>query len=396
MNTTSLQEAPTTDIDPFDDAVLLEPYETYRAWRDAGPAVWSLRHKTWIFSRFREVKEALTDHETYRSGAGVGLYGPANDALRGTVIASDPPDHSVLRRVLADRMSPRGMKSLQSSIQVAADALVQSLVQQRSFDAVPALAQRFPLEIVANLIGLPSEDHHHLLEWADAGFNTFGPDNERTARSMPKFGEMFEYIGTLDADPTRLKAGSMGLEVYEAANRGEIRFEQCGRLIAAFLMAGLDTTISSIANLVWLFGKYPEQWDSVRRDPSRIPHAYNEVLRLESPVQAFRRTTTRDVPLGGATLREGDAVLVLYGSANRDERHWENPDGFDVQRRVNDHLALGFGIHNCAGQALARLEAHSLMNALARTVSRFDVDEPRRHLNNVIRSIASLPVELVT
>ena len=161
-------------------------------------------------------------------------------------------------------------------------------------------------------------------------------------------------------------------------------------------MAGLDTTISSLASLVWLFGNNPQQWEIVRRDPSRIPNAYNEVLRIESPVQAFRRQLTRDVSLEGLTLKSGESVLLLYGSANRDERHWQRPEQFDVQRRVIDHLALGFGIHNCAGQALARLEAHALIGALARVVKTFVVGPPARHLNNVIRTISSLPVELVT
>ncbi|KRB78782.1 MULTISPECIES: cytochrome P450 [unclassified Sphingomonas] len=384
-----------TDIDPFEDSVLLEPYDVYRSWRDAGPAVWSTRHQLWILARFDEVKEALLDHETYRSGKGVGLYPAANSALEGTVLASDPPYHTRLRRVLAERMSPRGLRALQDDVEASAASLVDSLIEERTFDAVPALAQKFPLTVVAKLIGLPDGDQGQLLEWADCGFNTFGPGNERTVRSMVKFGEMFEYIATLDADPGKLRPGSMGREIYEAAERGEIRFDQCGRLMAAYLMAGLDTTISSITNAVHLFGTFPDQWDVVRADPARIPHAYNEILRIESPVQAFRRTLARDVRLGDVLMREGDAVLLLYGSANRDERHWDEPDRFDVRRRAGDHLALGFGIHNCAGQGLARLEAHALIAALAGKVARFDVGTPHRHLNNVIRSIESLPLSLV-
>jgi cytochrome P450 len=397
LNMTSMTaySVPTTGVDPFDDAVLLDPYETYRTWRDAGPAVWSTRHKVWIISRFDDVKQALGDHKTYISGGGVGLYGPAIEALRGTVIASDPPEHGALRRVLAERMSLRGLKALQSEVQAAADDLVDSLVVQQTFDAVPSLAQKFPLQIVANLIGLPGRDHHRLLDWADCGFNTFGPQNDRTLRSMPRVAEMFEYIGTIDADPSTLRPGSMGREIYEAAERGEIRLDQCGRLMAAYLMAGLDTTIASIANAVWLFGLHPDQWDSVRSDPARIPQAFNEILRFESPVQGFRRTLSRDVNLGGISLRENDSVLLLYGSANRDERHWKDADRFDVRRPAIDHLALGSGIHNCAGQGLARLEAHALIGALARRVERFVVAEPSRHLNNVIRSIGSLPVTLI-
>ena len=386
---------PTTDIDLFADETLLDPYESYRTWRDAGPAVWSTRHEVWILSRFDDVKRALADNETYISGKGVGLYGPANEALEGTVIASDPPEHGALRRVLADRMSPRGIRALQPEVEAAANSLVDSIVAKGSFDAMPDLARKFPLMVMADLIGLPGDDHGSLLGWADAGFNTFGPANDRAVSSMPIVGEMFGYIASLDADPSKLREGSKGREIYEASERGELKFEQCGRLMAAYLMAGLDTTISSIANAVWLFGRNPEQWTIARSDPARIPHVYNEILRIESPVQTFRRTLTKDVQLGDALMREGDAVLLLYGSANRDERHWQDPDKFDVRRRSADHLALGFGIHNCAGQGVARLEAHSLLAALARKVERFEVGTPKRHLNNLIRNFDSLPVTLV-
>jgi cytochrome P450 len=386
---------PVTDVDLFDDAILLDPYDTYTALRGAGPAVWSTKHNIWILSRFADVKEALRDNETYISGKGVGLYQPANEAMQGTVIASDPPEHTVLRRVLADRMSPRVMRATQSDVEKAAKDLVDRLMEKGSFDAVPDLAERFPLMVAADLIGLPGDDHGKLLAWADAGFNTFGPENDRTISSMPKYGEMFGYIGTLDADPTKLRPGSMGRAVYEAADRGELRFDQCGRLIAAFLMAGLDTTVSSLANAVWLFAQNPDQWDIVRSEPARIPHAYNEILRIESPVQAFRRTLSRNVQLGDTTMRAGDPVLLLYGSANRDERHWDEPTKFDVRRRSSDHVALGFGIHNCAGQGLARLEAHALLAELASRVERFETGTPKRHLNNVIRNFDSLPVTLV-
>jgi cytochrome P450 len=385
---------PKTDRDMFSDDLLLEPHEFYRSLRDAGPAVWSTLHNTWLMSRFEDVKKALNDHETYTSGQGVGLFKPANEAMRGTVIASDPPDHAPLRRVLAERMSPRGIRAIQDDVEAKAEALVGELVARRQFDAVPELSQKFPLMVVANLIGLPDDDHHELLLWADSGFNTFGPANERTISSMPKFGEMMGYIGTLDADPTRLKPGSMGREIYEAAGRGEISLDQCGRLMVAYLMAGLDTTIASITSLVWLFGRNPEQWDIIRKDPSRIPHAYNEILRIETPIQTFGRTLSRDVTIGDASMHKGDSVLLLYASANLDERHYESPERFDVNRRAGDHLALGSGIHNCAGQGLARLEAHAIMGALARKVARFDLGEPRRHLNNLVRTLESLPVTL--
>ncbi|MFC3655979.1 cytochrome P450 [Xanthomonas hyacinthi] len=386
---------PATDLDIFDDAVLLDPYETYGQLRDLGGAVWSLRHRAWMLPRFAEVKRALEDHGTFISGEGVGLYPPAVEALQGTVIASDPPDHTPLRRVISARMSLRGLRAMEAQVQEAADVLIDKLVARRHIDAITELAAGFPLMIVADLIGLPENERDDLLNWADAVFNTFGPENERTLCAWDKFGALWEYIGRLDKNPEILRPGSMGREIYEAAERGEIRPEQAGRLMSAFLAAGLDTTIASIGNFVWLFGRHPETWDSVRANPASIPHAFNEVLRFESPVLAFRRTVAREITIDGCQLRQGDKVLILYASANRDGRYWDRPDEFDVARRPSEHLAFGFGIHNCAGQGLARLEAHAIMTALARKVRRFEVGTPRRHLNNVVRSFESLPVELI-
>lgn len=360
-----------------------------------GPVVWSSRYDTWLFAGYEVVKAALNDFETFCSGEGVGLFPPAIEALAGTVIASDPPEHTALRKALSQRMSPVGLRGMQGEIEVAAERLIDKVIAAGSFDAVADLAQKFPLMIVVDLIGLPDECRSELLDWADAGFNTFGPGNERTIRSMPKMGEMFEFIGKIDADPAMLRSGSMGREIYEAAERGEIRSGQAGRLMAAFLMAGLDTTIASIANAVWLFGKNPDEWARIRQNPAIIPIAYNEILRIESPAQAFRRTATRDVEVAGVSIKSGDPVLLLYGSANRDESIWPDPERFDANRRGPSHLALGHGLHNCIGQGLARLEAHALLEAMSRKVQRIELGASTRHINNVIRSLASLEAKFI-
>jgi cytochrome P450 len=349
----------------------------------------------WAFARYEQVRSALGDHETFVSGRGVGLSEEGNRTRVGTVIASDPPLHDQLRAVLAERLSPKALRALRGEIQEKADALVGQLVACGSFDAVADLAQAFPLSVVADLIGLPDDGREHLLEWANCGFNLMGPPNERNLNSVATFSTMMPYIQTLDA-PGRLKPGSMGAAIYEAAERGEIRREQCAQLMISYLVAAMDTTINAISNSVMLFAMYPDQWQIVRNEPKIIPLAFEEIVRIESPVYTFKRVTSREVDVEGISIPENADVLMLYGSANRDERKWQDPERFDVRRGPVDHVGFGYGIHGCAGQGLARMEGQAILSALAKRVVRFEIGEPKRRLNNVIRGLGALPTTLHT
>jgi cytochrome P450 len=161
-------------------------------------------------------------------------------------------------------------------------------------------------------------------------------------------------------------------------------------------VAAFDTTISTIASGMWLFATNPDQWDAVRADPSLVPNAVTEIVRLESPIQYFSRVTTREVDLGdGVVIPAGARVLHSYGAANRDERHFPDPDRFDVHRGALDHLAFSYGTHACAGQGLARLEAHAVFSALAKRVTRIELTgEPARAVNNITRGFARVPVAI--
>ncbi|MYZ48470.1 cytochrome P450 [Propylenella binzhouense] len=385
---------PTDDVDLFCDDILRYPYEAYARLREKGPVVFLTRHNIFALPRYAPVRTVLEDHETYISGKGVGLSKFGNQSRRGTPIASDPPLHTKRRGLVAERLSLRSVREITPDLQRQADVLVGTVAEQGEFDGVADFSRRFPLMVMADLIGLPQDGREHLLEWADAGFNLFGPPNERVAKSEERFPEVRDYIRSLE-QPGRLRPGSMGAAIYEAAARGEIEFDQCGPLIMAYLMAGLDTTINAISAALLLFGRHPDQWDLVRENPRLIAMALNEVIRLESPIQNLRRVVTREHELEGAILEEGVSVLVMFGSANRDESRWQDADRFDVKRNPVGHLAFGMGIHNCAGQTLARAEAASLLEALARRARRIEVGEPEWHLNNVIRGLERLPVRLV-
>lgn len=377
-------------IDLFSEEVLADPYPTYRRLRDAGPAVYLERIDAWALARDASVRAALADWETFSSADGIALTDGVNQALRGMLLASDPPEHDRLRAVMNERLAPRVLDGFRENVRRQADTMVRTLVGRRSFDAVEELAKAFPVAVLLDLIGLPEDGRDKVLDWADGTFNAFGPDNELFRASLASQQDKMEYLESVVASD-RLTPGSIGRGIYEVADRGEIDRASCVSLLAALVDAGLDTTINAMSTIALLFSTHPDQWQRLRADRSRIPAAFNEILRLESPVQWFARGVTTDYEMDGVKLPAGARVLLLFGSANRDERAWTDPDAFDIDRDASRHLAFGRGPHVCAGQGIARLEAHALLAALAEHVARFETGEPQRRLNNTVRGLTRLP-----
>lgn len=382
---------PHSGIDLFTDEALLDPYPLYRELRDAGGAVWLDRYDMMVLSRYEDVREALRNWEVYSSAAGVTMNQPMNDALAGNTLCSDSPKHDVLRGVIQKPLMPGPVRALTAQIDAAAEELVERLVARKHFDAATELGQHLPVSIVSNLVGLPEEGRERMLDWAAANFNCFGPLNPRTVTAFETVKEMIHYAYT-EAVPGKLKPGGWAAMIYDAADRGEIGHDQCPAMMNDYMGPSLDTTIFAVGSAVWLFANHPEQWDIVREDPSVIPNAVNEVLRLESPIQAFSRMVTRDHEVDGTAIPAGTRTIVLYGSANRDERKWEDPEKFDVRRRASEHLGFGIGPHACVGAPLARLEIKALLAALAKRVRRFELGETKRALNNVLRGFERVDV----
>jgi cytochrome P450 len=396
MTTTAPTTAPTYGEDIYTDEALLEPYEHYRALRELGPAVWLKKHGAYAVARYDEARAVLMDADTFRSANGIALNEPANQAILGCTLASDGDLHAHLRQVVAHRLTPRALRPMKDLVAEKADELVAGLVEKRSFDAVADLAQGLPLSIVPDFIGWPQEGREHLLRWAGANFDSFGPVNERVEKALPQCGEMAAF-GAEIVRTGNVLPGSLGAGVLEARDNGTITTEQAMMLMLDYLAPSLDTTISAVGSAIWLFANHPDQWDRVREDPSLIPNAVNEVVRIESPIRAFGRLTSKDTEIGGVQIPEGSRVVVIYAAANRDERKFDRPDEFDVTRSNAVHqLGFGMGEHGCAGQGLARMEAESLLSSLAKRVTRFHLGETERGLNNLIRAFAKVAVTVDT
>jgi cytochrome P450 len=389
---------PVSSLDPFADDFLAEPYPFHAQLREAGPVVWLERYGLWACARHAEVQAALSDWETFSSAAGVGI-----DDFRRTkpwrppslILEADPPLHTRSRTVMNRALSAKAMASLRASFKDAAESLADTLVARRRVDGVKDVAEAYPLSVFPKAIGLGSDGLENLLPYGAMVFNAFGPRNAHFNAAMAAAAKVVPYINAQCAREA-LSPDGLGATVWAAVDTGEITAEEAPLLVRSLLSAGLDTTVVGIGNALYAFATNPEQWETLRQNRSLTRPAFDEVLRWESPIQTFFRTTTRPVDLGGIEIPRDAKILLFLASANRDPRKWDDPDNFDVTRRAAGHVAFGAGIHLCVGQMLARLEAEMIVAALAARVARIDIaGEPRRKLGNSLRQFASLPIELI-
>ena len=379
-----------TDIDLFADEFLLDPYPTYKALRDQATVVHFTVNDVYALTRYDAIRAALGDYTTFSSVKAIGFNPGVNEALQGTSLASDPPVHTQLRATLAANLTPRKLRNIEERIATKADALARQFAMGGGFEAMDGLARALPLEIVADLIGFTGHVKENMLRWGQAAMEVLGPMNQRTIENFPVAGELYGWCSQVKAED--LAEGSVGRGIFDAEARGEIPAGTAGHIIHQYLGAGIDTTIASIGNVIALFGRNPEQFERVRNDASLIPSAFNEVLRYLAPVHAWGRRATRTVEIDGVAIPEGAHVAVLFGAGNRDERHYADPDMFDVARNPSDHLSFGYGPHGCAGQGLARMEGHAVIAALAKHVRSFKLGEVLRKPANVTQAIDRLEV----
>ena len=388
----TLTEAPASTLDPYTYQALLNPWPLYRELRGMGPVVWLEKYAMFAVTRYDAVMKALRDWQAFPSSFGVMMNDDMNKLLRGNTLCSDGDAHNRLRRVVIRPVTPVALRSLQEEVEREAEAIVDRLYAKRRFCATAELATHLPVTIVSSAIGLPQEGRERMMEWSIGMFNCFGPMNARARNAMPVLSEMMQYARS-HAVPGRLKPGSWAEAIHHAAAAGEVPSEAVPVMMIDYMGPSLDTTIFGIASGVWLFANYPDQWDLLRADPSLIPSAINEILRMEAPVQGFSRYVARDYDLDSVALQQGSRAIMFYGAANRDPRQFSDPDRFDIRRdNAGRHLAFGTGPHMCLGMNLARLEMRALFRALARKVKRFHIEAEQRALNNILRGFSKLIV----
>ena len=387
--------APVYRRDIYARSAIRDPYPHYARLRQLGSVVWLSRQRVYALPRYAECKAVLRDDARFVSGAGVALNPLTNRLSRGTTLNSDGADHDRRRKLLAHRLTPKALRSMSEAIDSQAAAVVEAAVARRHVDGVRDIATALPLAVVPDLVGWPEDGRENLIDWAGATFDSLGPLNRQWLRTTPAALSMLRFSRRVVRDRS-VAAGSMGDDVLRAADAGDIPRSEASALMIDYLAPSLDTTISAISSALYLFATHPEQWQALRNDPTLVANAVNEVVRIESPLRAFSRKVATDTEVGGLLLPQGSRVLVIYASANRDEREWEKPGTFDITRDVNRHLGFGHGNHGCAGQGLARLESQAILRELAARVKHINITGPATWaVNNIIHRYDRLPLELV-
>lgn len=398
MNAVLAVEPPSVDVDPFSDSTIDEPYEMQELVREAGPVVYLPKYDLYAVARHAQAQAVLSDWETFISSAGVGLANFRHEKPfrpKSLLLESDPPDHTVVRTVISRILSPRTVKELRDAFQAEADAMLDRLLQQGSIDGMKDLAEYFPLKVFPDAVGLESQGRENLLVYGDMVFNALGPRNELLARSMERLKPVSSWI--MDhCERAALRPGGLGDQIYQAADAGQITYDQAPMLVRSFLSAGVDTTIYGLANLLLTLARHPAEYAKLHANPALARQTFEESLRYESVLQMIFRTTSKDTEIAGVAIPADKKVLTLLGAANRDPRKWNDPNRFDVDRNPVGHLVFGTGVHGCVGQVIARMEGEIVLSTLARRVKRIEQRGPhKRHLNNSLRAMASLPLELI-
>ena len=388
-----MNRRPTYDVDLYSNEVVVNPYPHYRAIRDLGEAVWLEQHSMWAIGRHLDARNALSAHNIFISGKGVAANNLSNGNSPGNLLASDPPLHTHLRKVVSKPLHPKALARIKPRIEASAGSLIDRLLARKSFDGILDLAQFLPISIVSEMVGLPDAGRRNMLEYAAAVFDLFGVDNTRTEAALPIVIKMRKYLSEQATRDKVLPEGWIA-GLYDAVDLGLIKQEQVQTLMRDYLGPSLDTTIFAIGHLLHLFGQYPDQWKLLRQEPNRVGNAINEAIRLESPIRGFTRVLSQDYTIGGIKLFTGDRVLILYASANRDERRWDEPEKFDICRVLTDHVGFGYGIHQCVGMQLARLEMRSILTAMIARVSKIKIlGAPVYAKNNVLCGLETLPIK---
>ncbi|MCQ9165921.1 MULTISPECIES: cytochrome P450 [unclassified Arthrobacter] len=395
--TATTHEANVLGDDPFATENLLDPYPFLGRLREAGAVSYLESTGSYAVAGYEEVYEVLTDFETYISSGGLGPRDIRKDSgwRPPSILESDPPIHTVMRRALTGVINPGTVRALRQPFTPPAVELAEQLARRDRFDAVTDLAEKYPLRVFPDAVGISDGGREHLLPYGNMVFNAFGPENYIFKQA---FAQEDEHAAAVMRNCQRenLDDTGFGAQIWDRVNEGIITEQQATLLVRALLSAGVDTTIFGIGNTLSVLVRHPQAWARLRENPKLAKFAVDESLRLESPFQKFHRTVAVDTVLGGVHLPAGAKVLVFLGAANRDPRKWgDNADEFDLDRNASGHVAFGMGLHQCVGQPIARLEMEIILQQLAERVAAIEPDgAPVPILHNVLRGFESLPVRI--
>ncbi|ROO86941.1 cytochrome P450 [Actinocorallia herbida] len=393
-----------TAFDLNDPDFIANPYPVYAWLRDVAPVHYGTTNDLWLVSRHDDVLAVLRDARRFSSDLGNADDNPFNPALRSpralsrlldrlpparTLLTSDPPDHTQLRRKVAKAFTPRRIAALEPRIRQIAEQLVDDL----DGDLVRDLASPLPTIVIAEMMGIPAARRDDFKRWSDELV-----DGLLTGGSRLKMARSAIAISWFFARTVRSRRRSPGDDLISLLTTRDqdgdaLTLGELVNFCILLLVAGNETTTNLISNAMLALFDRPDLWRRLGEDPGLASAAVEETLRYDGPAQGLLRITTTEVVIGDVTIPQGARVLPLLGAANRDPRHWADPDAFRLDRPSNDHIAFGSGIHYCIGTALARLEARVTLETLARRHPHLaPAGPPTRIQSPVLRGLRTLPV----
>jgi cholest-4-en-3-one 26-monooxygenase len=391
-----------TDVDLSDRRTFLDgpPLEYFAYLRREHPVAWFDHEEPdgpgyWIVTKWDDIMAVERDPETFSSNLGGTMIEPLANGVELMMLNQDPPRHTRLKLLVSRMFTPKHIRSIERSIRVAAKDIVDGVVGKGSIDLVTEVSAEMPLIVIAELMGIPSEDRGKVFDWS----------NRMVGAEDPEYGvnpemagmELYAYAEEL----ARRRLADPQEDIVTALLTGEVDGERLDPLefnlfFMLLAVAGNETTRNLITGGMLALIEHPEQRTRLLADPSLLPSAVEEMLRWVSPVNYFRRTATRDAEIRGVPIRAGEKVTLWYPSANRDEDQFPDPDAFDVGRTPNEHVAFGGrGPHHCLGANLARLEILVMFEELLWRIPDMELAGPVERLQmNLINGIKHMPVTL--
>ena len=378
------RHADSVEFDPFSQEFFDGAYEKYRRLRDEAPVYYNAKWDFWALSRYDDVAPATKDHETYSSakGATLDMVKAHDDAIPvpKVIISMDPPEHQKMRKLVSNVFTPRAITLMESMVREKVYERIEEL-DPSSFDVVADFSAVFPNDVITTMLGVPKEDRHQIRLWVDMLLERHPGEIAVPATGFEASMNTGIYYYNLIQKRRAEPQDDMISRLIETEIERDGQVEKLTDVdIAGFATllggAGAETVTKLIGNAIVAFADFPDEWQKLRDDRSKIPAAVEELLRYEPPSQYQVRTATCDVTLHGNTIPAGSAVLLVTGSATRDERMFPDPDRLDIdrERKMGFNLALGYGIHSCLGAALARMEGRIALEALLDLIPEYEVD----------------------
>lgn len=381
------------EYSPFSPDVQADPYPVYRQLRDQAPLYRSSEHGFWALSRYDDVVTVSRDWKRFSSAFGVDIDGTGGEFGQGNFLEEDPPLHDLLRAVVRSEFVPKDLRpALEPFVRQEVERIVSDLRTRPAVDFARELAWELPVIVVSRLMGFPEADRDRLRQWEET-FALRIPTLDRLPPFAVRAGSALRsYFAALIAQRQEQPDDDLVTKIAMAKVDGAPIGDAALGMVFILFVAAIETTASLITQGLRLLAEHPDQREWLAENIAAAPQAVEEVLRYEAPVQNIKRTTLSDAELVGETLPKGSTLLLLTGSANRDERRFPDPDVFDISREPKRHLAFGEGIHHCIGAPLARLEGQVVLETVLTEMPGYRlVGTPTRLPNNIVRGYLSLP-----